>query len=93
VNASNREMKKRTKVVRGESSEQGDFLRVEFCTECNATLENYCFSSNVNDIESICKTLRQCKKQGKFSGDFCSKLFIAQPEAFSDSEPHRNPHR
>jgi hypothetical protein len=54
-----------------------------FCTECGATLEDFCFSSSADDLEAIRKTLAQCRKQGRFSGDFCSKLFIAHPEAVS----------
>ncbi|HEX7571842.1 MAG TPA: hypothetical protein VF514_02010 [Bacteroidota bacterium] len=54
-----------------------------FCTECGATLENFCFSSAADDLAAVRKTLAQCRKQGKFSGDFCSKLFIAHPEALS----------
>lgn len=64
-----------------------------FCTECGATLENFCFSSAADNLEAVRKTLAQCRKQGKFSGDFCSKLFIAHPEAVlrpieeSDEDP------
>jgi hypothetical protein len=50
-----------------------------FCTECNTSLENYCFSSGVDDADSIKKTLAQCKKSGKFAGEFCAKLFISDP--------------
>jgi hypothetical protein len=57
-----------------------------YCTECGATLENFCFSSAAEDLEAVRKTLAQCRKQGKFSGDFCSKLFIAHPEAVA--RPH-----
>lgn len=55
-----------------------------FCTECGTTLENFCFSNGVNDLEAIRKTLAQCKKQGKFSGEFCAKLFIAHPDVFDE---------
>jgi hypothetical protein len=57
-----------------------------YCTECGATLENFCFSSAADDLAAVRKTLAQCRKQGKFSGDFCSKLFIAHPEALSDPD-------
>ena len=60
-----------------------------YCTECGTTLENFCFSDGVNDLAAIRKTLAQCKKKGRFSGDFCSKLFIAHPEAVTD--PDREP--
>jgi hypothetical protein len=64
-----------------------------YCTECGATLENFCFSSTADDLAAIRKTLAQCRKQGRFSGDFCSKLFIAHPDALagpdegSDDDP------
>jgi hypothetical protein len=51
-----------------------------FCTECSASLENYCFSEGVDNPEAIKKTLAQCKKSGKFAGEFCAKLFISNPE-------------
>jgi hypothetical protein len=84
-------MKKST--ARREGADQGDPLsqRMVFCTECDATLENFCFSSSANDIEAIRKTLSQCKKQGRFTGDLCSKLFIAYPEALSDIESLPDP--
>ena len=64
-----------------------------YCTECGATLENFCFSSTADDLKAIRKTLAQCKKQGRFTGDFCSKLFIAHPEAASapDEKTDDNP--
>ena len=66
-----------------------------YCTECGTTLENFCFSSAAGDLEAIRKTLAQCKKQGRFSGDFCSKLFIANPDALPDpdEENEDNPGR
>ncbi len=51
--------------------------KVIFCTECGAELENYCFNKSSGDIEAIKMNLAQCKKTGKFTGEFCSKLFIA----------------
>ena len=54
--------------------------KVIFCTECGKELENYCFSSGSKDINAIKKNLAQCKKTGKFVGEFCSKLFIAGDE-------------
>jgi len=54
--------------------------KVIFCTECGKELENYCFSMGSKDINAIKKNLAQCKKTGKFAGEFCSKLFIAGDE-------------
>lgn len=52
-----------------------------FCTECGALLENFCFSSSADDADAIKKNLAQCRKSGKFAGEFCAKLFI------SDGDP------
>jgi len=63
-----------------------------FCTECGATLENFCFTGGADDIDAIRKTLAQCRKQGRFSGEFCSKLFIAHPDAADAQETgHEEP--
>ena len=51
-----------------------------FCTECDTYLENFCFSSEVENVEAIKKSLAQCKKKGKFVGEFCAKLFIGDSE-------------
>ncbi len=51
-----------------------------FCTECGTYLENFCFSSEVENVEAIKKSLAQCKKKGKFVGEFCAKLFIGDSE-------------
>ena len=51
--------------------------KVIFCTECGVELQNFCFSGRANDPELIRKNLAQCRKNGRFTGEFCSKLFIA----------------
>ena len=53
---------------------------VIFCTECGIELQNFCINGDTHDEEAIKKNLAQCKKTGKFKGDFCSKLFIAGDE-------------
>ena len=52
-----------------------------FCTECGALLENFCFSGSIYDRDAIKKNLDQCKKSGKFVGEFCAKLFISEDES------------
>ncbi len=61
------------------NSERDKLLKqkVIFCTECGAELENFCFSDRAKDPEAVRKSLAQCKKSGKFKGEFCSKLFIS----------------
>ena len=51
----------------------------DFCTACGDELEDFCFSGEANDIESVRRMFAQCKHKHKFSGGFCSKLFIAAP--------------
>ncbi len=51
--------------------------KVIFCTECGAELQNFCIDDRADDPEAIKRTLQQCKKIGRFNGEFCSKLFIA----------------
>lgn len=54
--------------------------KVIFCTECGTELDNYCFTNGSKDIYAIRMNLAQCKKSGRFAGEFCSKLFIADDE-------------
>lgn len=51
-----------------------------FCTECGALLENFCFSSSADNADAIKKNLAQCRKSGKFAGEFCAKLFISNED-------------
>ena len=58
--------------------------QIIYCTECGAELENFCFSGSAGDRRAIKKTLAQCRKEGRFVGDFCSKLFIAETPELDD---------
>ena len=51
--------------------------KVIFCTECGVELQNFCFNGRSNNVKALKMNFMQCIKKGKFSGDFCSKLFIA----------------
>ena len=47
---------------------------------------------DVDNPEAIKKTLAQCKKSGKFVGEFCAKLFISNPETLDslwEKEPEK----
>lgn len=48
-----------------------------FCTACGDTLDEFCFSEGANDVKAIVQRMIVCKKEGRFSGHFCAKLFIA----------------
>lgn len=48
-----------------------------FCTECDEELENFCFSKKSKNKKAIKKRHEKCVKSGKFSGEFCSRIFIS----------------
>ncbi len=47
-----------------------------FCTECDKELDAFWKSNKSKDPEAVRKNHENCKKIGKFKGEFCSKLFI-----------------
>jgi hypothetical protein len=64
--------------------------RFVLCTTCGAELENFCFTGNAADLDGIKRTLAQCRQEGRFTGDYCSKLFIASqvpPDIPEDDPP------
>ena len=79
-------------MAKNQITSEGAPLKEIFCTESNVSLENYCFSHGVDNPEAIKKTLAQCKKSGKFVGEFCAKLFISNPETLDslwEKEPEK----
>jgi hypothetical protein len=78
--------KKRRNTINGDSVDREKILKqkVIFCTECGVELTNFCFTEKVNDPETVRKNLAQCKKTGKFNGEFCSKLFITDDQTMED---------
>lgn len=55
-----------------------------FCTECGDELEDFAFSKNSKNKNEIKKKHYNCVKTGKFSGEFCSKLFISDDTILGD---------
>jgi len=62
---------------------EGDFSLVSsnkenplFCTECDKELDTFWRSSKSKNPEAVKNNHRNCRKTGKFKGEFCSKLFI-----------------
>ena len=51
-----------------------------FCSECGKELDNFALSEMVKDYNSIIQNFADCKKNGRFKGDLCSKIFIARDE-------------
>ena len=58
-----------------------------FCLSCGEELENFSVSSDAADIEAIRKRHAKCVGKGKFDGEFCARLFIADPATFSQVCP------
>lgn len=48
-----------------------------FCTECGEDLTEFDFSDNADNPEKVKERLNNCKKIGKFNGEFCAMYFIA----------------
>jgi len=51
--------------------------RVVFCSECGEELELFGVSGNEIDLAKIKERHKHCKETGKFKGDKCAMLFIA----------------
>ena len=50
---------------------------VVYCADCGMELDNFALSEMINDYKLLVKKFASCKKEGKFSGDLCSKIFSA----------------
>ncbi len=55
-----------------------------FCTECGSELDDFAFSSKSKNKKSVLDNHHNCVKSGKFSGEFCSKLFISDDKLLGD---------
>jgi hypothetical protein len=55
-------------------------LDIEFCAECNEQLDEFDFSPKSTDLKHIKENHNHCKRTGKFKGEFCSKIFISNPD-------------
>ncbi len=61
---------------------------VVFCSECGEELEFFGIDSNI-DLEKVKARHKKCREIGKFKGDKCAMLFIAESEdtdLFNDEE-------
>jgi hypothetical protein len=50
-----------------------------YCTECGTKLENFCFSEDADNLKAVNKHHEQCKKEDRFKGEQCSRIFISTP--------------
>jgi hypothetical protein len=58
--------------------------KVVFCTECGDKLDNFCFNESVTDVDAVKQHMEGCKREGRFKGDMCSRVFIADDKNISD---------
>ena len=48
-----------------------------FCTECDKELDIFWLTEKSKNKKSVIENHDRCVESGKFSGKFCSKMFIA----------------
>jgi hypothetical protein len=58
--------------------------KVVFCTECGDKLDNFCFTDGATDVDAVKKHMEGCKREGRYKGDMCSRVFIADDKNFDD---------
>jgi hypothetical protein len=56
--------------------------KVIFCTECGDKLDNFCFTDSASDVDAVKKHMEGCKREGRYKGDMCSRMFIADDKNF-----------
>ncbi len=62
---------------------------VQFCSECGEDLNTFGLPGEELDLKKIQEHHKLCKEKGKFKGDICSKMFIAdlsEPISLKDEE-------
>ena len=70
-------MNQRRKKRRKHPDEKFD---VRFCTECGEQLDEFDFDPMSTDLDAVKHNHQNCKHNGKFKGEMCSKLFISSEE-------------
>jgi hypothetical protein len=58
--------------------------KVVFCTECGDKLDNFCFTEGADDVDAVKKHMEGCKREGRYKGDVCSRVFIADDKNFDE---------
>jgi hypothetical protein len=57
------------------TEQTGQRRDVVYCADCGMELDNSALSEMINDYNLLVKNFSSCKKDGKFTGDLCSKIF------------------
>lgn len=76
-------MKDKISVLDNGNGQKQKFI---FCTECGEELDLFVFSEQSKDLKKIKERFMKCKETGKFKGDKCAMIFIAESneELFTD---------
>ncbi|PKL82222.1 MAG: hypothetical protein CVV24_11265 [Ignavibacteriae bacterium HGW-Ignavibacteriae-3] len=53
---------------------------IKFCAECGEELDMFGIDNGEIDIEKVQTRHKHCKENGKFKGDLCAMMFIADPD-------------
>lgn len=52
---------------------------IKFCSECGEDLDAFGLDGADIDLKKVEERHKSCKEKGKFKGDICSMMFIADP--------------
>ncbi len=50
---------------------------VEFCLNCN-DMDDLATSEEAKDLDQLHERFRNCREKGRFQGDMCARLFVAE---------------
>ena len=82
----NQKMKRQKYVHNKENSINS---KIAFCAECGEELDMFGVSGSKINLEKIKERHKHCKEKGKFKGDKCAMLFIAdetEPNSTQDDD-------
>lgn len=68
-------MKKKNFIVKKENALRNNVI---FCAECGEELTFFGIDGSIIDLEKLKERHKNCKRTGKFKGDKCAMLFIAE---------------
>lgn len=63
---------------------------VQFCLNCN-DMDDLAVSDEAMDVEQLRRRFNNCKETGRFDGDMCARLYVAEdriedPGLFADDD-------
>jgi|OpeIllAssembly_1097287.scaffolds.fasta_scaffold1130772_1 hypothetical protein len=67
----------KNKSVKKSVSKDTSGSKALFCTECGDELDDFSFSEKNRNFHAVMENHKNCVRTGKFSGEFCSKVFIS----------------